>query len=248
MRRPPSDAAATSGTLEKNYGGIAPYYDATRHLSPSGRFTSECALRELRRAIARWAPRRDRLVDVACGTGHFTLGVADLVRAVVAIDLTPGMLDQARRKASAEGRVNVSFVLGSADGLPVRSGTADVVMTTRFLHLFPRERHHHLLQALVTMVRPGGILVVEHDGPFLEALGALWTRLRGGVKARFSSYHAAEQPLGTHRHRVIGVAGPGLARLAGRFPRVARALSTLFVRWPLNRFAAFVIVVYEKKA
>ncbi len=54
----------------------------------------------------------ERVLDVACGTGHASLAVARMLPKgrVTAVDFSSGMLDQARRKADSLGVRNVEFI------------------------------------------------------------------------------------------------------------------------------------------
>ena len=44
-----------------------------------------------------------KILDVACGTGNLAIPAARLGAKVVGVDIAPNLLDQARRRASAEG-------------------------------------------------------------------------------------------------------------------------------------------------
>jgi demethylmenaquinone methyltransferase/2-methoxy-6-polyprenyl-1,4-benzoquinol methylase len=62
-------------------------------------------------------PEKCRILDLACGTGDFTLELAKRwpEAKITGVDLTPEMIDIARRKLSAYG--NVSFIVGDAQNL-----------------------------------------------------------------------------------------------------------------------------------
>jgi ubiquinone/menaquinone biosynthesis C-methylase UbiE len=76
----------------------------------------------------------DRAVDLACGPGTLALQFAKKIRWVCGVDLTPAMLDRARRTAAAENLGNLSFMLGDALALPIGDGTLDVAVTSYSLH------------------------------------------------------------------------------------------------------------------
>lgn len=231
--------------LEKDYSHIAPHYDETRYLGRKARFTSTCEGALLRKVVQRYAARRGVLLDIACGTGNFTAHVADLFRRVVGLDLTFAMLKRADTHETLACR-SVAFVQASATQLPIRPRSGDVVMTTRFLHLFPRERHREILEGLLPTLRPGGTIIVEHDSPLLEAVEWFWNLLHGRWRREWSSYHPAEMPQGVQRVTRLGVSAPGLPTLSLVMPRVAQRLTGVFVHWPLNLLSTFVIVVYRK--
>lgn len=64
-----------------------------------------------------------RVLDVATGSGYTAAGFAPLVRAVVGLDVSPGMLAQARAKAPPNAR----FEEGSAEALPFPDASFDLV-------------------------------------------------------------------------------------------------------------------------
>jgi ubiquinone/menaquinone biosynthesis C-methylase UbiE len=79
-------------------------------------------------------PPAGRVLDVGAGTGALSLLAAELGHHVTALDLSPGMLGEARRKAEARG-LDLEFVLGSAMEPP--AGPFDAVMERHVLWTMP---------------------------------------------------------------------------------------------------------------
>ena len=248
---PNTTGAARSATpqLAKDYSHIAPHYDSTRYLNRKARFTSACEIGLLRETVLRYARRRGRLIDVACGTGNFTHPVAELFQAAVGVDLTSAMLRQALEKSGNPPRPHTPrFVQASATELPIAPESADVVLSTRFLHLFPRREHPRLLGILASLVKPGGILIVDHDSPVLEGLSHAASRLKGHSGLDWSSFDASSEiPAALRPIARSGVSAPGLPTLSLVLPRIARGLASGFARAPFTRLSTFIIVVYEKR-
>jgi len=97
---------------------------------------------------------RERVLDVGCGAGHTALAFAPHVAAVVALDMTQEMLDEAARLGAKRGLANVAFQRGFAEELPFADGSFEVV-TSRFC------AHHYADPARATrevarVLRPGG--------------------------------------------------------------------------------------------
>lgn len=228
--------------IERDYSAVASEYERTRYESTSGRFESGCEAQLLRKAIVDHATDRRILLDVACGTGHFTLQVAGLFQRVVAVDFTHAMLARARVKLGAPEWERVSMLQASVAALPLVDGCCDVVLSTRFLHLFPRVMHREILEALMRPLRRGGVLIVDHDTRFVE-----WRarQARRGDKSPHS-YRSDETPVGGRRIVRLGVSGPRLPALSRKWPKVAKALSRCFVPAPLNRVSTLLVVVYRK--
>ncbi|WP_156096790.1 class I SAM-dependent methyltransferase [Amycolatopsis jejuensis] len=101
-------------------------------------------------------PQPQLLVDVAAGTGAAAFAALRLgPAAVLAVDLSPAMIEIARRKAAdldPDGRI--TWQVGSAVPLPLGDGEADAVVCASALHfLGPRA-----LTDWRRVLRPGGRL------------------------------------------------------------------------------------------
>lgn len=113
----------------------------------------------------------DTVLDVACGPGLLVCAFARVVRHATGIDLTPAMLEQARKLQQEQGLSNVSWEQGDVTKLPYPDGNFSIV-SSRFVF-------HHLEQPLVVlreMVRvckAGGRIVVADIAPAPEKADAL---------------------------------------------------------------------------
>jgi ubiquinone/menaquinone biosynthesis C-methylase UbiE len=99
----------------------------------------------------------DRAIDVACGTGLSTLGLAEFARTVVGFDISPEMMRVAPRGpnfgASSFGASNISYVLGRAEQLGFAGGVFDAVTCSSGIHWFDQARFFAELRRIV---RAGG--------------------------------------------------------------------------------------------
>ena len=103
----------------------------------------------------------DRLLDVACGPGLVVCAFTPHVREAVGIDVTPAMLERARRLAADKVLANVAWRQGNVYALPYEDASFTIV-TTRFSF------HHFLdpaavLREMVRVCAPGGRIVVVDD-------------------------------------------------------------------------------------
>lgn len=99
----------------------------------------------------------ERVVDVGCGAGLDSLIAARMVGSdgsVIGVDMTPAMLEKARRSALETGNINVEFRQGLAEHLPVSDGWADVVISNGVLNLMPDK--HAALREMARVLKPGG--------------------------------------------------------------------------------------------
>lgn len=127
---------------------------------------------DLERLVA-WGRRRGalRVLDVATGGGHTALAFAGFTPAVVAIDLTPPMLEAARGFVRGKGAVNVRFLASDVEALPFRDASFGVVTCRIAAHHFPAILP--ALREVARVLRPGGSLLLQdilgHDDRELAA-------------------------------------------------------------------------------
>lgn len=101
------------------------------------------------------------VVDLAAGTGQFTLAAAGRFGQLTAVDVSPAMVAVLRERAALAGLANVNCV--QAGLLSYRhAGLADAVYTRNALHQLPDFWKAIALHRVARMLRPGGILRV-HD-------------------------------------------------------------------------------------
>lgn len=102
----------------------------------------------------------ERVLDVACGTGHASLAISQRLPKgrITAVDFSPGMLDQARKKASAVNVRNVEFLEGDMQKLGFTAGTFDVAVCA--FGIFFVEDMDAQLSHIASMVKPGGRVMI----------------------------------------------------------------------------------------
>src|SRR5512146_3189694 len=105
-----------------------------------------------------------RVLDVACGTGRGTVGLAQAVGdtgRVDALDLSDAMIDQARPKIAKLGLQNrVHFKQGNARELPYPDQTFDLVYNGYMFDLIPLDGFLPILKEMARVLKPGGRLVL----------------------------------------------------------------------------------------
>jgi len=105
--------------------------------------------------------RSDRLVDIGCGTGQFACEAAKLVGEVIALDVSPAMLDFARDRAAAAGLGNIVFRHGGFLSYRHEGAPADIVISKFALHHLPDFWKAVALARIHSWLRPGGIFFLR---------------------------------------------------------------------------------------
>jgi ubiquinone/menaquinone biosynthesis C-methylase UbiE len=105
----------------------------------------------------------DTALDVACGPGLLVCGMAQYVGHATGIDLTPAMLEQARKTQAAQGIANVSWDQGDVSALPYGDGQFDIVSCRFAFHHFPDPLR--VLREMRRVCRDGGRVVVADSAP-----------------------------------------------------------------------------------
>ena len=95
--------------------------------------------REKQAVLDALGPIADRQVlEIACGTGRFTVMLAEQGADVIGLDISGAMLAQGREKARRTGVADrVEFIRGDAVRLPFPDDHFDSVLAMRFFHLMP---------------------------------------------------------------------------------------------------------------
>ncbi len=157
----------------------------------------------------------DTVLDVATGTAAVAL---ELVRQkdcyVVGVDLTPGMLEEGRRRvALAAATKKVRLQQGDARALPFEDGLFDAVTLTYLLRYV--DDPAATLRELVRVLKPGGTIAgLEFGVPrgVWRPLWELWVRV---------GLPGAGRVIGDGWHEVGSFLGP--------------SIRSHYERWPLER-------------
>lgn len=103
----------------------------------------------------------ERWLEAACGPGIISRRLAPLVNVVHGIDLTPAMIELARREAAVAELDNAVFEVGDATATGLQAAGFDGAVTRFSLHHLPVPAR--LFAELSRVVRPGGrVVIVDH--------------------------------------------------------------------------------------
>ena len=188
----------------------APHYEAW-YETPKGRHADELEKASLRRLLLESFPRAESVLEVGCGTGHFTRWLSVQGLAAVGLDLSAVML------AEAQARDSVPLVRGDACRLPFPDAAFDLVVFVTTLEFL--ESPCQALAEALRVTRQGLLLGV------LNRWSLLGVARRLGGLLRPTLYDAAHfYGVGELRHLLRSVAGDEAS---------IKAYTTLFPRlWP----------------
>lgn len=151
---------AKKSFVEKMFNDIAPTYDKLNHI-----LSLNVDKSWRRKAVKHIVSRKpQRVLDIACGTGDFTIALAQAgVPELLGVDISEGMLEVGRRKVADLG-LNIEMRVDDSEQLSLADDSVDAVSVA-----FGVRNFEHLQQGLNEMhrvIRPGGeVCVVELSVP-----------------------------------------------------------------------------------
>jgi SAM-dependent methyltransferase len=190
-------------TLHDHFDQVAPAYESLRT-------TDEAPVRKIRRLLPDHPVRG---IDVGCGTGRYSKLLRALLpdgSLLVACDLSTAML--ATLEASNQGSGWVAPLRCTAEELPIRTGSLDLVTSFNSVHHFDLSR---FLAAAARVLRPDGQLFIYTRTPRQNAR-TIWGR-------HFPGFAEHERRLHSKQDFKAAVRQTRGLRLAGtrtfRYPR-----------------------------
>jgi ubiquinone/menaquinone biosynthesis C-methylase UbiE len=126
------------------FDGLAPTWET--RIGPHHLWALDLALADV--------PPPGRILDLGTGTGVVAIALAERYpeAEVVGIDISPGMIEEARRQVPPELASRVGFVVGDASALACPDGEFELVVLSNMIPFFVE---------LARVVAPGGTLVLS---------------------------------------------------------------------------------------
>lgn len=178
---------AETSKIREAWDSIAFNFD--RYVTP----TANWALAKTALGLAGLKPGM-HFLDVASGSGALSLPAARLGAKVLAVDISPAMIERLEARANEEGLSNLKGKVMDGQHLDLNDNTFDIAGSQFGVMLFPDFRRG--LSELVRVTRPGGTVFLVTFGPMQKAefLGVFVSAIRE-VKPNFIPFPPDMVPL-----------------------------------------------------
>lgn len=149
-----------SSQIIKAYTQDAEFYDSERFESKVGRYYYELE----RSRILKWL-KGPKVLELGCGTGRYTISFTKLGFDCTGIDITPAMLEVAKKKAKKEG-LHLKLVEMDVHELAFKDNTFDSVFCDRAFKFFQPIK---VLKEVYRVLKPNGRIIIDTEAKQLVA-------------------------------------------------------------------------------
>ena len=128
------------------------------------------------------------LLDFGCGSGAITNKLAEVVKAIDAIDISSGMLELAEKQAENSSISNIDYIQTSLSDERFKDGQFDAILAFNVLHYI--EDMPKLIEKIDTLLKPNGLFIsstacLREKRSFVGYLVLLLTKIRMMPKIYF---------------------------------------------------------------
>ena len=129
----------------------------------------------------------DDVLECACGTGMFSVGIAEKAQHLTATDFAAKMLARAERKCRRSGFSNCDFEFADICNLAYDDNSYDKVVAANVIHLL--DDPAGALKEFKRITRPGGVIIVptyiNKSCSSASRAAGLFNRLGANFKRQF---------------------------------------------------------------
>jgi len=153
-------------SVQESYDRLAEEY--TRHIADELRHKP--LDRQLLDRFARETRGKGEVCDMGCGPGHVARYLSDAGASVFGLDLSPGMLEQARKL-----NPNIPFRQGNMLALDIRDATLAGIAAFYAIVNIPKESLPTVFREMARVLQPHGLLLLAfHLGDEVLHENELW--------------------------------------------------------------------------
>ena len=131
----------------------------------------------------------DDVLECACGTGIFTVGIAPHCRSITATDYAPKMLTRASDKCKKAGYTNCTFEIADITSLKYEDNSFDKVVAANVIHIL--DNPSAALKEFERIIRPGGMIIIptyiNMSKTTASFLVNVWNRWGANFKRQFDT-------------------------------------------------------------
>ncbi|MCK4574196.1 MAG: methyltransferase domain-containing protein [candidate division Zixibacteria bacterium] len=109
--------------------------------------------------------RERNVLDIACGTGYWTSRMSQTARSIIAADISPEMLAEARAK---EYHCPIDFVRCDLNRLPFAENSFDLITLGFWFSHQPRQSYEALFDSLIPLLTDTGLIWMIDNNPPAE--------------------------------------------------------------------------------
>lgn len=102
--------------------------------------------------------KKDGVLDVACGSGIVSCEFAKHASYVTGIDITQGMLDEAKKLQTKQNLENITWQIGDVENMPYKDDSFSIVISRFGFHHFLNPLR--VLSEMKRVCKPNGIIMV----------------------------------------------------------------------------------------
>ncbi|MFC1780525.1 class I SAM-dependent methyltransferase [Patescibacteria group bacterium] len=228
-----------------NYKRIKTYYDKFGSRYDSERIEGYYSfINEIEIDIVKKYGKGKKTLEIGCGTGIILNEVNKFAKEAIGIDLSSGMLEDAKKKGLNVKRAN-------ATKLPFGDKSFDVVYSFKVLAHIPEIEK--VISETHRVLKDDGIAILEFYNPYsIKYIANNFSRASKKVFLRFDSLAKVKELL-KKTFTLINVKGARIITPSSfffRIPILKDILSQaekLLSQTVLNRFAGYLIVIAKKK-
>lgn len=144
-------------------------------------------------------PKGAKVLDLGCGTGHFSSYIKTLGYDVIGLDPSTKMLDYSRRNFP-----DITFVEGYSNTLPFEANTFDLIISIEVLRYLDSKIVKESYKDIYRTLKPGGKILITHVNTLATEGYFLFYHLKKVLHAlKGEEYHNAYFTSASKEERIL---------------------------------------------